>query len=121
MTDTHVAWKINRGVALTPSPVVVGDELYYVSDKGIASCVNAKTGEPHWRSRLTGPHSASPLYAEGHIYFQSEEGLTTVINPGTTFNKVAENQLDGRTFASIATVGKTMFLRTETHLYRIEK
>ena len=69
VTDTHVAWKINRGVALTPSPVVVGDELYYVSDKGIASCIDAKTGEPHWRSRLSGPHAASPLYAEGHIYF----------------------------------------------------
>ena len=121
VTDTHVTWKINRGVPLTPSPVIVGDELYYVSDKGIASCIDAKTGEPHWRSRLTGPHSASPLYAEGHIYFQSEEGLTTVIKPGKTFTKVAENQLDGRTFASIATVGKTMFLRTETHLYRIEK
>ena len=83
--------------------------LYYVSDKGIASCVNVKTGEPHWRSRLSGPHSASPLYAEGHVYFQNENGLTTVIKPGTTFNKVAENQLDGRTFASIATVGKRCF------------
>lgn len=120
VTATHVIWKMNRGVPLTPSPVVVGDEMYFVSDKGIASCVDAKTGEPHWRARMTGAYSASPLYAEGHIYFQNETGLTTVITPGRTFNKVAENQLDGRTFASIATVGKAMFLRTDTHLYRIE-
>ena len=94
--------------------------MYFVSDK--ASPVVSMRGRASrtGRARMTGAYSASPLYAEGHIYFQNETGLTTVITPGKTFNKVAENQLDGRTFASIATVGKAIFLRTDTHLYRIE-
>ena len=120
VTQSHVAWSTSRGVPLTSSPVVAGDEVYFVSDNGILSCLDAKTGRQHWRSRLTGVYAASPLYAAGRIYFQNESGLTTVIQPGKTFKKVAENQLDGRTFASIATVGKAIFLRTETHLYRIE-
>ncbi|MDA1314046.1 MAG: PQQ-binding-like beta-propeller repeat protein [Acidobacteria bacterium] len=120
VTESHVAWSTSRGVPLTSSPLVVGDEIYFVSDNGIASCLDAKTGRQHWRSRLTGAYSASPLYAGGHIYFQSEAGLTTVITPGKTFKSVAENQLDGRTFASPSPAGKAIFLRTETHLYRIE-
>lgn len=119
VTESHVAWSTSRGVPLTSSPVVAGDELYFVSDNGIASCLDAKTGRQRWRSRLAGAYAASPLYAGGHIYFQSETGLTTVIKPGKTFERVAENQLDGRTFASPATVGGAIFLRTDTHLYRI--
>ena len=121
VTESHVAWSTSRGVPLTSSPVVAGDAIYFVSDNGIASCLDAKTGQQRWRSRLAGAYVASPLYAGGHIYFQSETGLTTVIKPGKAFERVAENQLDGRTFASPAIVGGAIFLRTDTHLYRIEE
>jgi outer membrane protein assembly factor BamB len=69
-------------VPLTPSPIVVGDEFYMVSDRGIATCLDAKTGELLWQQRLGGEHSASPIYAAGRIYFLSESGEATVIEPG---------------------------------------
>ncbi len=121
VTDSRVAWRLQRGIPLTPSPLLVGDEIYVVSDKGIATCLDARTGETHWRARLQGNYSPSPVLADGRIYFQNEDGLTTVIEPGTTFKKLAENQVDGRTLATIAVSDSAIFLRTGSHLYRIEE
>ena len=121
MTKTHVAWKYSRGVPLTSSPLLVGDEMYFVSDNGIATCLDARGGEQVWRSRLKGEYSASPIFADGRIYFLNEDGDTTVIRPGRTFEKLAESHLDGRSLASIAAAGGALFLRTDSHLYRIEK
>jgi outer membrane protein assembly factor BamB len=119
VTRSHVAWTLKRGVSLTPSPLLVGDELYLVSDNGIASCVDAKTGQLHWQVRLGGNHSASPVYADGRIYFLSEEGESVVIAPGKQFKALAKNQLDGQTLASMAVSGGSIFVRSQTHLYRL--
>ena len=119
VTQTHIAWTLRRGVPLTPSPLLVGDELYVVSDRGIVSCLDAKTGELHWRQRLGGNYSASPVFADGRIYFQSEEGVTTVIAQGKTFRRLAMNRLDGITLASMAVSGGSIFIRTHSHVYRI--
>lgn len=120
VTETHVPWTLDKGAPHNPSPLVVGDELYMVSDRGIATCVDAKTGEVHWQERLGGNFSASPLFAAGRIYFLDENGTTTVIAPGTTFTELAKNSVEGRTLASLVPVEGAMFLRTDTHLYRIE-
>jgi outer membrane protein assembly factor BamB len=119
VTNTHIAWTLNRGVPHTPSPLLAGDELYIVSDLGIASCLDAKTGRIYWQQRLGGNYSASPVMADGRIYFQSEEGMTTVIAPGKEFQRLARNLLDGATLASIAVSDGAMFIRTDSHLYRI--
>jgi outer membrane protein assembly factor BamB len=119
VTKTHVAWSSKRGVPLTPSPLLVGDELYFVNDSGIATCLDAKTGKEHWRARLSGNHSASPISADGRIYFLSEDGDATVIEPGTTFKKLATNHLDGPTLASMAVSGGSIFIRSQSHLYRL--
>jgi outer membrane protein assembly factor BamB len=119
VTRTHVAWTLRRAAPYTPSPLLVGDELYVVSDIGIATCLDAKTGETHWQQRLDGNYSASPLFADGRIYFLSEEGAATIIAPGKAFRKLATNQLDGATLASIAVSGGSLFIRSNTHLYRI--
>jgi outer membrane protein assembly factor BamB len=119
VTRTHVAWTIQRGVPLTPSPIVVGDELYMVNDGGIASCLDAKTGSVHWQQRLGGTYSASPLFADGRIYFPSENGVTTVLAPGQTFRKLASNTLDGALLASMAVSGQSFIIRSDSHLYRI--
>jgi outer membrane protein assembly factor BamB len=121
VTDTHVAWKLQRGAPLTPSPLLIGQELYIINDTGVASCLDSATGKAHWQERLGGGYSASPLYADGRIYFLDEEGLTTVVAPGTTFEKLATNKLEGRTLASLAVAAGAIFLRTESHLYRIEE
>ena len=74
VTKTHIAWTLRRSAPLTPSPLLVGDELYIVNDGGIASCLDATTGALHWQQRLGGNFSASPVFADGRIYFLSEEG-----------------------------------------------
>ena len=119
VTKSHIAWTLKRGAPLTPSPLLVGDELYLISDNGIATCVDAKTGVEHWRMRLGGNHSASPIYADGRIYFLSEEGESVVIAPGKQFKLLATNHLDGQTLASIAVSSSSLFIRSQTHLYRL--
>ena len=119
VTATHVAWSMTRGAPFTPSPIVVGDELYVISDLGILSCVDARTGKLHYQQRLGGNHSASPIYADGHIYFLSEEGVATVIAPGTVFQKLATSELNGATLASMGVANGSIFIRSLTHLYRI--
>ncbi len=120
VTRTHVAWTIERGAPNTPSPILVDDLLYFVSDLGIATCVDAATGAVRWQQRLGGNYSASPVFAAGRIYFQNEEGQTTVIAPGAEFRRVATSDLDGATLASMAVLEGVVFLRTDTHLYRIQ-
>ncbi len=119
VTKNGVAWTLKRGVPLTPSPLLVGDELYLVNDNGIATCLDAKTGNEYWRARLNGNHSASPIYADGRIYFLSEEGQAVVIAPGKQFQVLATNQLDGETLASMAVSGGSIFVRSQMHLYRL--
>ena len=121
VTRSHIAWRLRRGAPLTPSPILVGDELYVVTDFGIATCVDAHTGDIHWQQRLGGNHSASPVFVDGRIYFQNEEGITTVLAPGTEFRELARNRLDGVTLASMAVSDGALFVRTDTHLYRIEE
>jgi outer membrane protein assembly factor BamB len=119
VTGSHVAWTLRRAAPLTPSPLLVGDELYIVSDSGIASCLDAKTGTLHWQKRLDGGFSASPLLAAGRIYFLSEQGTATVIKPSKTFEPLATNTIDGITLASIAVSDGNMIIRSERQLYCI--
>jgi len=120
VTKSHVTWSHPRAVPLTPSPIVVGDELYMVSDAGIATCLDAKTGQSHWQQRIGGNHSASPIAVDGRVYFLSEEGECTVIAPGKQFQQLAKNTIDERTLASISVSGHALYLRGDKNLYRLE-
>jgi outer membrane protein assembly factor BamB len=119
VTDTHVAWQLAKGAPNTPSLLLVGDELYMVSDRGIASCVDAKSGEVHWQQRIGGGYSASPVFADGRIYLLSEDGRGTVLAAGKKFEKLAENSIGERTLSSYAVVDGGLFIRGDKHLYRI--
>jgi len=120
VTKTHIAWTLRRAAPLTPSPLLVGDELYVVNDGGIATCLDAKSGAPRWIQRLGGgDYSASPVLADARIYFLSESGVATVIAPGKEFRRLATNTLDGDTLASMAIAAGSIFIRTDSHLYRI--
>jgi outer membrane protein assembly factor BamB len=121
ITDTHVAWRVKRGVSNKPSILLIDDLIYMIGDTGIASCVEAKTGEQVWQKRLTGEYSASPVFADGKIWLFSEDGKTSVIQPGRNFTLLAENQLDEGFLASPAVADNSFYLRTRTHLYRIQK
>ena len=119
VTDTHVAWRTNRGAAYVPSPIIVGPYLWVVADSGIASCFDAKTGKRHWMERLPGGHSPSTVSADGLVYFTSDRGVTTIVRPGKTFNLIAQNELGEQISASPAISQGQFFLRTHQHLYCI--
>jgi outer membrane protein assembly factor BamB len=120
VTKSEVAWSFPRTVPLTPSPIVVGDELYMVSDNGVATCLDAKSGKLAWQHRIGGNHSASPIFAGGKIYFLSEEGECTVVAPGTTYQEIGKSEVGERTLASLAVSGGAIYLRGDRHLFRIE-
>lgn len=121
VTDTHVAWKATKGAPTTPSPLLVGEELYMVSDSGTASCLNAKTGEVYWQQRLGGSFSASPVYGDGRVYFQNEKGVGVVVKASKSFELVSKNDLEERTLASYAVADGALFIRSDKHLYRIDQ
>jgi outer membrane protein assembly factor BamB len=121
LTDTNVVWKIAKGMPQQPPLLLIDDLLYLVSNDGIAGCVEAKTGQMVWRERVGGSYSASPIYADARILLFSRKATTTVLAPGREFKVLAVNQLDGEQMASPAVAGRSLFIRTRTHLYRIEK
>lgn len=115
----ELAWRLDRGPKM-PSPILVGNELYVINDGGILTCVDAITGDLHWRERLDGEFSSSPTYAGGLLYFSDRAGVTTVIKPGKTLKVVSKNELDGSAhMASFAPFGKSFLVRTNEALYRI--
>jgi outer membrane protein assembly factor BamB len=114
-----VEWMTTRGVPKKPSPIPVGEWVFAVEDGGVATCWKAKTGEIVWNERLGGNYSASPIAADGRLYFCNEEGKTVVVPADGKFEKLAENELPDGFMASPAVSGKSLFLRTKTALWRI--
>ena len=121
VSDTHVAWNRRKEVPKNSSPLLVGDELYTVSGGGVVNCLDARTGKVHWAERISSNCSASPVYADGRIYLFGEDGKTVVVRPGKQLATLAENEIDGRIMASVAIADRAFFLRTDTHLYRIQQ
>ena len=119
VTGTHVAWKTTRQVPVMSSPVMIGDEIYWVSDDGMANCADALTGEVHWQERLGGHHLASPLLAENRVYFFGKDGKCTVVKASKQFEKLSENLLQADAVATPAIVDRSLYFRTDNHLYRI--
>ncbi|MGH7135991.1 MAG: PQQ-binding-like beta-propeller repeat protein, partial [Pirellulales bacterium] len=93
VTDTHIVWRTTENCSYVPSPIVVGDYFLVVSDEGIGSCYNAASGKRLWKQRM-GPHfSASLVGAGGLVYFVSDEGVTTIVKPGESYQEIAKNPL----------------------------
>jgi outer membrane protein assembly factor BamB len=120
VTHTHRVWSFDDGPDV-PTPVTDGTHFYVVNDKGLAWCLDAKTGAPlYGPQRLRpGTYSASPVLGDGKLYVTSEEGLTSVIKAGPVFEVLAENPLDDYTLASPAISDGQIFLRTAGHLWAI--
>jgi len=123
ITAKNVAWVSKKFAPNTPSPLLVGDELYTISDGGTMSCYDAKTGKVHWAERVKGgAFSSSPILADGKIFVTSETGHGSVIEPNTKELKVlSESDLNEKTFATILPAGGSLFIRTETQLYRFDE
>jgi outer membrane protein assembly factor BamB len=121
VTETHIAWESPDDVPKIPSMLYVKPYLYLVTEAGVAKCLKAATGEVIWRERLGGRFSASPVWADGKIYFLSEKGTTTVIQEGAEFKILAENELNETCKASPVISQGNIFIRSEKHLYSIGK
>jgi outer membrane protein assembly factor BamB len=122
VTSKNIKWQVgpNKRPPCTPSMILDGENLFWVSDGGIASCANALTGDILWNERIGKSYSASPILADSKIYLQDENGLCTIIQASREFKKLGENKLDGeRTLASFAATDGTLFIRTETGMYSI--
>lgn len=115
-----IAWREKKSVPTMASPLVVGNELYMVSDKGVMTCLDARTGNAIWAERLGGNFCSSPLFADGRIYVGNRDGKTFVIKPGKPCTLEATNTLDGQIMATPAAVDRAIFLRTDKAIYRIE-
>lgn len=120
VTDTHIVWLEKKLMPSKPAPLLIGERMYTVSDEGVATCLNALTGEQVWQARVGGNYSASPVYADGRIYFLSEDGKTTVIEPADEYKVLAENLLGDGFMASPAVVDRSLILRSRSGLYRVE-
>ncbi len=120
VTKTHVKWMYEDEVPQIPTPVIVDGKMYMVHDRGMATCLDAMTGKPVWKEKLRGNFNSSPVYAGGHIYFFNVKGDCTIIQPGDSFQKVAENSIGETVKAVPAFVRGKMVLRTEENLYLIE-
>lgn len=121
VTETHIEWRVKKFIPHNPSPIIHEGNIYLVSDDGIASCRDLKTGELVWKQRLGGAFSSSPILGEGRVYFLSEEGVCHVVKATTEFEKLATNELGETTFASIVPLDGTLLIRGETNLFRIGK
>ena len=117
LPQESVAWRYSQSTPDSASPVVWGDLVFMVNDGGFATCLDAKTGERHWKEKLSGDHRASPVAAEGRVYFLNTAGLTTVVAASPRFEKVAENKIGDTTIASPAISDGCMYLRGKKALW----
>jgi len=123
ITLSHLIWKVRKNVPKESSCIIVDDLLYMNDDKGILSCLEINSGGGIvYQERLAGGnYSSSPIYADGHLYFHSGEGVTTVVKPGRFFKKVAENDIGEFGLSSLGVTDGALFIRTESSLFKIGK
>lgn len=120
--NPKIAWTFKKQVGEVPSPIRVDDLLYLISDDGgVVTCIEADSGTQVWQKRIGGSHWASPIYADGRLFFFSKEGETVVLAPGREFNVLARNPLDGMLMATGAALGDSLYLRTDKAVYRISQ
>jgi outer membrane protein assembly factor BamB len=120
---THLVWNRRKVVPKKSSPLLLGEYLFMVSDEGVASCNNPKTGEVYWAERLgvKGQCASSPIHANGKIYSFSSDGDCVVFKPDPSGLKVlSRNKLDEGCMASPAVVGNSLLVRTKKNLYRFD-
>jgi outer membrane protein assembly factor BamB len=121
VTSNNVVWKLKTHVGKYASPIVVDGLIYTAADESFITCLEAATGQTVWTERIGGNFDASPIYADGRLYFFNQQGVATVLKPGRTCDILATNTLADGFMASPAVSGKSLYLRAKTHLYRVEE
>jgi len=119
VTETHVQWRHDEAAGYVPSPVAYDKWFFVVNDGGVASCLDARTGEFQWRKRLGRRHSASPLVANGLIYFPDDDGKVFIVKAAPKFELINTIDMEEELYASFAVSRGQLFIRTLRHLYCI--
>jgi outer membrane protein assembly factor BamB len=116
-----VKWRYRKQVPEISSPVIVDGQIYFVSGNGVATSLRLNDGSLVWQHRLEGGYMASPIAGDGKIYFTNQDGRTTVVKPGAEYVELNQNQLVGRTMASLSVADGSLLIRTDRRLYCIGK
>jgi len=120
----NVVWKYNKGTAYVPSPILYGDYLYLLTDGGVVTCLDARTGEVKYeggRVPIPATFTSSPVGFEDKILLTSEDGDTFVLKAGPQYEVIRTNSLGEPVFASIAIASGKLFIRGAQHLFCIGK
>jgi outer membrane protein assembly factor BamB len=119
LKESNLVWEQRKGMPKVPSMIYLKPYLFAITDVGVATCMKAATGELLWQQRVGGNFSASPVAAEGRIYFLGDDGETTVIKAAPEFTVLSKNPLNESAQASPAISQGQLFIRTERHLFAI--
>ena len=117
----QVKWRYKKQVPNVASCLLVDGLIYFASDKGIASCLDAKTGQTYWTKRIGKMFWAAPLYADGRIHFFDRDGATTVVAPGKKYKRLSVNKLPGTLYATAAAVDGSLIIRTSKAVFCLRK
>ena len=120
ISKANVRWQLSKAAPKKASPILVAGKMYTADDKGIMSCVDVTSGTPIWNKRVGGTYAASPIFADGKLYFFSVQGKIHVVNPGKKFDVVNEATLGDGFNASPAVAGNKLILRSTSKLYCLE-
>ena len=121
ISASHVLWEVPTGAPYISSLVYHEGILYMASDVGAVTAIDAATGKRIWQERVEGIFSASPVAADGKIYFVSETGETIVLKAGRQAEVLARNDIGERLIASPAISNGQIFLRSDDRLFAIGK
>jgi len=122
ISKSHEVWHHTKGAGYVPSPIAFGENLFNVTDAGVACCVNCEKGDFRWMERLGSHHSASPVVSsDGILYFTDDDGTTFVLKATSEFAVMHKNKLGEKCFASPAMADGQIFLRGTNHLFCIGK
>jgi outer membrane protein assembly factor BamB len=121
VTKENFLWEQKKNPPMIPSVLLKDDLIYSVKEDGRSQCLQAKDGRIVWEKRLMGTYDASPIWADGKVYFTNDDADTTVIEAGRTFKQVAFNEIGEPCQASMAVSEGRLFLRTQHGLYCISK
>ena len=121
-SNDFIAWSKKRGGTYMPTPLVYGDYLYTCSNNGVLNCYNARTGEKIYQQRVAGQSNAftaSPIAADGKLYFAGEDGDIFVVKAGPQYELIATNPMGEVMMATPAISEGMIFVRTLSNVYGI--
>jgi outer membrane protein assembly factor BamB len=121
ITETNIIWRKKSPILQLLTPVIIDGLIYTIDTKSMMECIDADSGNTIWSEKVKGKFNASPVYADGYIYFPSTRGNTLVIKEGKKYKQVSDNKLEGQIWATPAIANDALIIRTSEFLYKISK